>query len=49
MIFSFFLFFYFFIINNFEIPILTIPMRKDKITNGKAILFIFPDSTKLNH
>ncbi len=35
-------------INYFEIPILTIPIRIDKITNSQTLLFIVPDSTKLN-
>lgn len=32
----------------FKIPVMPIPMRIDKIANGKPTLFIFPDVIKLN-
>lgn len=32
----------------FKIPVIPIPMRIDKLTNGEATFFIFPDVDKLN-
>jgi len=32
----------------FKIPVIPIPMRIDKLANGEATLFIFPDNDKLN-
>jgi len=40
-------YFDFFIDDIFEIPILPIPMRIDKLTNGQATLFILPDFHEL--
>ncbi len=40
-------YFDFFINDIFEIPILPIPMRIDKLTNGQATLFILPDFHEL--
>lgn len=41
-------FFDFFSNENFKVPILPIPMRIDKITNGQPTLFIYPNISKLN-
>ena len=40
-------YFDFFIGDPFKIPIQPIPMRIDKLTNGQATLFIFPDFSEL--
>ena len=32
----------------FKIPVMPVPMRIDKLTNGDATLFIFPDVKNLN-